>query len=49
MISFILLNLNIYIPFHLFEEAVGDLPEEMEELFQEHMWNKTASQSSKTA
>lgn len=24
MISFILLNLIIYIPFHLFEEAVGD-------------------------
>ena len=34
MISFILLNLIIYIPFHLFEEAVGDFPKWM----YEHKW-----------
>lgn len=34
MINFILLNLIIYIPFHLFEEAVGDFPEWM----YEHKW-----------
>lgn len=30
MISFILSNLIIYIPFHLFEEAVGDFPKSVE-------------------
>ena len=34
MISFILLNLIIYIPFHIFEEAVGDFPNWM----YEHKW-----------
>lgn len=34
MISFILINLVIYLPFHLFEEAVGDFPRWM----YEHKW-----------
>ena len=34
MINFILLNLIIYIPFHLFEEAIGDFPKWM----YEHKW-----------
>lgn len=34
MINFTLLNLIIYIPFHLFEEAVGDFPKWM----YEHKW-----------
>lgn len=34
MIHFILLNLVIYMPFHLFEEAIGDFPKWM----YEHKW-----------
>lgn len=34
MINFIMVNLVIYIPFHLFEEAVGDFPKWM----YEHKW-----------
>ena len=34
MTSFVLINLAIYLPFHLFEEAVGDLPKWM----YEHKW-----------
>ncbi len=34
MINFILLNLVIYLPFHLFEEAMGDFPKWM----YEHKW-----------
>lgn len=34
MTHFILLNLVIYIPFHLFEEAIGDFPKWM----YEHKW-----------
>ena len=32
--SFVLINLAIYLPFHLFEEAVGDFPKWM----YEHKW-----------
>ena len=34
MTSFVLINLAIYLPFHLFEEAVGDFPKWM----YEHKW-----------
>ncbi len=34
MIQFILLNLVIYLPFHLFEEAIGDFPKWM----YDHKW-----------
>ncbi len=34
MMNFIVLNLVIYLPFHLFEEAVGDFPKWM----YEHKW-----------
>ena len=34
MVNFIFLNLIIYLPFHLFEEAIGDFPKWM----YEHKW-----------
>jgi len=34
MISFIIFNLVIYLPFHLFEEAIGDFPKWM----YDHKW-----------
>ncbi len=34
MIQFIILNLVVYLPFHLFEEAIGDFPKWM----YEHKW-----------
>ncbi len=34
MIQFVILNLVVYLPFHLFEEAIGDFPKWM----YEHKW-----------
>ncbi len=34
MIRFVILNLAVYLPFHLFEEAIGDFPKWM----YEHKW-----------